>query len=88
MFHFRRFLLRVLPVELSCYASEEEISRAMKPLVEQYFPANSEAPVKVFVLISFTHCAQAVLFIIIAPSCSYDSLNFLQNEVWAFGQFE
>ncbi|CAO2837276.1 unnamed protein product [Amaranthus hypochondriacus] len=44
--HMSRFLLRVLPVELSCYASEEEISRAMKPLVEQYFPANSEAPVK------------------------------------------
>ncbi|KAK9673608.1 hypothetical protein RND81_12G178400 [Saponaria officinalis] len=44
--HMSRFLLRVLPVELSCYASEEEISRAIKPLVEQHFPVNTETPVK------------------------------------------
>ncbi|KAL9234804.1 hypothetical protein vseg_009630 [Gypsophila vaccaria] len=44
--HMSRFLLRVLPVELSCYASEEEISRAIKPLVEQHFPVNAETPVK------------------------------------------
>ncbi|KAG2334223.1 hypothetical protein Bca52824_005403 [Brassica carinata] len=33
-----RFILRLVPVEVSCYPSEEEISRAIKPLVEQYFP--------------------------------------------------
>ncbi|XP_021772133.1 uncharacterized protein LOC110736265 [Chenopodium quinoa] len=44
--HMSRFLLRVLPVELSCYASEEEISRAIKPVIEQYFPVNAEAPIK------------------------------------------
>lgn len=44
--HISRFLLRVLPVELSCYASEEEISRAIKPVIERYFPVNTEAPVK------------------------------------------
>ncbi|KAF9595983.1 hypothetical protein IFM89_006910, partial [Coptis chinensis] len=40
--HMSRFILRVLPVELTCYASEEEISRAIKPLIEQYFPAEAE----------------------------------------------
>ncbi|KAH9608773.1 hypothetical protein KSS87_019669 [Heliosperma pusillum] len=44
--HMSRFLLRVLPVEVSCYASDEEISRAIKPLVEQHFPADSETPIK------------------------------------------
>ncbi|KNA22616.1 hypothetical protein SOVF_031070 [Spinacia oleracea] len=44
--HMSRFLLRVLPVEVSCYSSEEEISRAIKPLIEQYFPVNSGTPVK------------------------------------------
>jgi len=33
-----RFILRVLPVEVACYASEEEISKAISPLVEKYFP--------------------------------------------------
>ncbi|KAF8694620.1 hypothetical protein HU200_038149 [Digitaria exilis] len=36
--HMSRFILRVLPVEVSCYASEEEITKAMSPLVEKYFP--------------------------------------------------
>lgn len=44
--HMSRFLLRVLPVEVSCYASPEEISRAMKPLTDHYFPVDSETPVK------------------------------------------
>ncbi|KMT14564.1 hypothetical protein BVRB_4g073340 [Beta vulgaris subsp. vulgaris] len=44
--HMSRFLLRVLPVEISCYASEEDIKRAIKPLVEQYFPVDAEAPIK------------------------------------------
>ncbi|KAJ0084994.1 hypothetical protein Patl1_29504 [Pistacia atlantica] len=45
-----RFILRVLPVEVSCYASEEEIQRAIKPLVEQYFPVETQNPQKFAVL--------------------------------------
>ncbi|CAN6444170.1 unnamed protein product [Victoria cruziana] len=37
--HMSRFILRFLPVELTCYASEEEISKAIKPLVAEHFPA-------------------------------------------------
>ncbi|KAF5177931.1 Thump domain-containing protein 1-like protein, partial [Thalictrum thalictroides] len=50
--HMSRFILRVLPVELTCYASEEEISKAIKPLIDQYFPAEAEAqtPLKFAVL--------------------------------------
>lgn len=47
-----RFILRVLPIEVACYASEEEISRAIKPLVEQYFPEGTENPHKVIWLSS------------------------------------
>ncbi|KAG2562680.1 hypothetical protein PVAP13_8KG399600 [Panicum virgatum] len=36
--HMSRFILRVLPAEVACYASEEEISKAISPLVEKYFP--------------------------------------------------
>ncbi|XP_066342697.1 uncharacterized protein [Miscanthus floridulus] len=36
--HMSRFILRVLPAEVSCYASEEEITKAISPLVEKYFP--------------------------------------------------
>ncbi|KAK3205211.1 hypothetical protein Dsin_019257 [Dipteronia sinensis] len=45
-----RFILRVLPIEVSCYASEEEISRAIKPLVAQYFPVETQTPQKFAVL--------------------------------------
>ncbi|GLU19298.1 hypothetical protein SLE2022_355570 [Rubroshorea leprosula] len=48
--HMSRFILRVLPVEVACYASEEEISAAMKSLVEQYFPAETQNPQKFAVL--------------------------------------
>ncbi|KAK6925569.1 THUMP domain [Dillenia turbinata] len=48
--HISRFILRVLPVEVTCYASEEEITRAMKPLVEQYFPVETETACKFAVL--------------------------------------
>ncbi|XP_062224977.1 uncharacterized protein LOC133923674 [Phragmites australis] len=36
--HMSRFILRFLPAEVACYASEEEITRAIGPLVEKYFP--------------------------------------------------
>ncbi|EMS56985.1 hypothetical protein TRIUR3_29372 [Triticum urartu] len=36
-----KFILRVLPAEVVCYASEEEITRAVAPLVEKYFPKES-----------------------------------------------
>eukprot|EP01018_Ginkgo_biloba_P029467 Gb_03238 [translate_table: standard] len=37
--HMSRFILRLLPVELTCYASTEEITRAAKPLIELHFPS-------------------------------------------------
>ncbi|KAL2347943.1 hypothetical protein Fmac_001943 [Flemingia macrophylla] len=48
--HMSRFILRILPIEVSCYASKEEISRAIKPLVEQYFPVETQTPQKFAVL--------------------------------------
>lgn len=48
--HMARFILRILPIEVSCYASEEEISRAIKPLIAQYFPKETETPYKFAVL--------------------------------------
>ncbi|KAM7509883.1 hypothetical protein LguiB_008758 [Lonicera macranthoides] len=48
--HMSRFILRVLPVEVTCYPSEEEISRAIKPLIERYFPAETQTPQKFAVL--------------------------------------
>ncbi|KAH7511341.1 hypothetical protein FEM48_ZijujUnG0024900 [Ziziphus jujuba var. spinosa] len=45
-----RFILRVLPVEVACYASEEEITKAIAPLVAQYFPVETENPIKFAVL--------------------------------------
>ncbi|KAJ0702550.1 putative THUMP domain-containing protein [Helianthus annuus] len=48
--HMSRFILRVLPIELTCYASEEEISRAIKPLIAQYFPTDPQTPYKFAVL--------------------------------------
>lgn len=40
-------MLRVLPVEVTCYASEEEITRAIKPLISQYFPVETQTAIKV-----------------------------------------
>ncbi|XP_042481463.1 THUMP domain-containing protein 1 homolog isoform X2 [Macadamia integrifolia] len=48
--HMSRFILRVLPVEVACYASEEEISRAIKPLIAKYFPTEAPTPQKFAVL--------------------------------------
>ncbi|XP_022752369.1 THUMP domain-containing protein 1 [Durio zibethinus] len=48
--HMSRFILRVLPVEVACYASEEEITIAMKPLIVQYFPVETQNPKKFAVL--------------------------------------
>ncbi|GMI97407.1 hypothetical protein like AT5G12410 [Hibiscus trionum] len=48
--HMSRFILRVLPIEVACYSSEEEIMRAMKPLIEQYFPVETQNPRKFAVL--------------------------------------
>lgn len=45
--HMSRFILRMLPIEVACYTSEEEISRAIKPLVAQYFPVETQNPQKV-----------------------------------------
>lgn len=49
---FNRFLLRLLPVEVSCYPSDEEIRRAIKPVIEKYFPVETEKPHKVNVSLS------------------------------------
>ncbi|XP_047964225.1 THUMP domain-containing protein 1 homolog isoform X2 [Salvia hispanica] len=48
--HVSRFLLRLLPVEVSCYPSDEEIRRAIKPVIEKYFPVETEKPRKFSVL--------------------------------------
>ncbi|CAN7005419.1 unnamed protein product [Brassica rapa subsp. trilocularis] len=48
--HISRFILRLVPIEVSCYPSEEEISRAIKTLVEQYFPVETDNPRKFAVL--------------------------------------
>ncbi|XP_062172227.1 uncharacterized protein LOC133877818 isoform X2 [Alnus glutinosa] len=48
--HMSRFILRMLPIEVACYTSEEEISRAIKPLVAQYFPVDPQNPQKFAVL--------------------------------------
>lgn len=48
--HMSRFILRVLPVELTCYASEDEITRGIKPLIEQNFPVETQTPHKFAVL--------------------------------------
>lgn len=45
-----RFILRILPIEVACYASVEEITRAIKPLIEKNFPVESQNPVKVYFL--------------------------------------
>jgi len=42
-----RFIIRMLPIEVACYASEEEISRAIAPVVEKYFPVDTQDPLKV-----------------------------------------
>lgn len=42
----------MLPIEVACYTSEEEISRAIKPLVAQYFPVDTQNPQKVVLLIN------------------------------------
>ncbi|XP_004250910.2 uncharacterized protein [Solanum lycopersicum] len=48
--HVSRFILRVLPVEVTCYASEEEIGKAITPLITKYLPAESDSPKKFAVL--------------------------------------
>lgn len=48
--HMSRFILRVLPIEVACYASVEEITRAIKPLIEKNFPVESQSPIKFAVL--------------------------------------
>ncbi|KAG8638327.1 hypothetical protein MANES_14G005500v8 [Manihot esculenta] len=48
--HMSRFILRVLPIEVSCYASEEEISKAIAPVVAKYFPVDTQDPQKFAVL--------------------------------------
>jgi len=41
-----RFILRVLPAKVTCYASEEEISKEIKLLIEQHFPIEAPTPQK------------------------------------------
>ncbi|AQK58349.1 THUMP domain-containing protein [Zea mays] len=51
--HMSRFILRVLPVEVACYASEEEITKAISPLIEKYFPKECSSGHKASCLL---HC--------------------------------
>lgn len=48
--HMSRFILRVLPIEVACYSSEEDITRAIKPLLAQHFPVETQNPQKFAVL--------------------------------------
>ncbi|KAI5576386.1 hypothetical protein POPTR_009G049700v4 [Populus trichocarpa] len=48
--HMSRFIIRMLPIEVACYASEEEISRAIAPVVEKYFPVDTQDPLKFAVM--------------------------------------
>uniref|UniRef100_A0A2P2NFP6 Uncharacterized protein MANES_14G005500 n=1 Tax=Rhizophora mucronata TaxID=61149 RepID=A0A2P2NFP6_RHIMU len=48
--HMSRFILRVLPIEVACYASEEEISKAIAPVVTRYFPVDARDPQKFAVM--------------------------------------
>ncbi|KAJ6309999.1 hypothetical protein OIU76_014860 [Salix suchowensis] len=48
--HMSRLIMRVLPIEVACYASEEEISRAITPVVEKYFPVDTQDPLKFAVM--------------------------------------
>ncbi|XP_059315313.1 uncharacterized protein LOC132065793 [Lycium ferocissimum] len=48
--HVSRFILRVLPVEVTCYASEEEIGKAITPLITKYLTAENDTPKKFAVL--------------------------------------
>lgn len=46
-----RFILRLLPVELTCYASPEEITKVAEPLIKQHFPTTEyHPPIKFAVL--------------------------------------
>ena len=40
-------------MEVSCYASVDEISKEIEPLMSHYFPAGAEIPLKVHQLLSF-----------------------------------
>ncbi|XP_028796493.1 uncharacterized protein LOC114751864 isoform X2 [Neltuma alba] len=64
--HMSRFILRILPIELACYASEEEISKAIKPLLERYFPLETQTPQKL--QNQFLDLIKLILRILIKPS--------------------
>ncbi|KAK8928269.1 hypothetical protein KSP39_PZI017588 [Platanthera zijinensis] len=49
--HMSRFILRVVPVEVTCYASEEEVSKSIKPLIEHYFPVDTPLKVILFAVL-------------------------------------
>lgn len=52
----------MLPIEVSCYASDEEITRAIKPLIEQHFPVETQTPHKVvYSKILFIHYGTNVM---------------------------
>ncbi|CAH9100068.1 unnamed protein product [Cuscuta epithymum] len=48
--HVSRFMLRLLPIEATCYTSDEELKKAIKPLIEKYFPSETQNPLKFAVL--------------------------------------
>ncbi|MQL72405.1 hypothetical protein Taro_004734 [Colocasia esculenta] len=48
--HMSRFILRVLPAEVACYTSVEEIMKAIEPLISHYFPTEATSPIKVHLM--------------------------------------
>ena len=67
-----RFILRILPIEVACYASKEEISKAIKPLVEQYFPVETQTPHKVILCNSVS---QVVLHFVLKMHSKIDRIR-------------
>ena len=64
----------MLPIELACYALEEEISRAIVPLVQKYFSVETENPQKVSCRI---HLPNYVSFVIINTNAYVRTFRFI-----------
>lgn len=79
-----RFILRILPIEMACYASEEEISKAIKPLVERYFPVETQIPQKVIMRISISNFCIALSNPHGFGNSTNDNISILSSLVFCF----
>ena len=74
-----RFILRVLPAEVARYASEEEITKAISPLVEKYFPKECPSGHKASCLL---HCF--IIFLVILLLGTNGLVTAETFAVWVF----